>query len=103
MKGTVKGNTKGNANGKGKARKRRKGDESDENQNPKRKQMCFYCNKEGHMIWNSLRMKHRDPPVTKGSTEMAVKAKNDTITAATDSADMTTSIENCWMTDAGGK
>jgi len=49
-------------------------------------------------------MKRGDPPVTKESTETAAKAKDDTITATTrDSAEMTTTIRNYWVTDTGGK
>jgi hypothetical protein len=47
-------------------------------------------------------MKRGDPPVTNASTETAAKAKDDTITAR-DSAEMTTTIENYWVTDTGGK
>jgi len=39
-------------------------------------------------------MKRSKPPVTKDSTKTAAKAKVQTITAARDSAQMTTTIEN---------
>jgi hypothetical protein len=47
-------------------------------------------------------MKRGDPPVTKESTETEAKAKDDTITTR-DLAEMTTPIENYWVTDTGGK
>jgi hypothetical protein len=47
-------------------------------------------------------MKHGDSPVTKESTKNAANAKDDTITAS-DSAEMTTTIDNCWVTETGGK
>jgi len=96
----AKGNAKGK--GKGKGRKSWKGDESDEDQDRKGKPTCFYCHKEGHKVWNCPSMKRGDPPVTKENTETAAKAKDDT-TAARDSAEMTTTIENYWVTDTGGK
>jgi len=91
---------KGNGKGKGKGRKSWKGDESDEDQDRKGKPMCFYCHKEGHKVWNCPSMKRGDPHVTKESTE--TRPKDDTITAARVSAEMTT-IENYWVTDTGGK
>jgi hypothetical protein len=48
-------------------------------------------------------MKRSDPPVMNESTETAAKAKNDDITAARDSAEMTMTIENYWVTDTGRK
>jgi len=45
-------------------------------------------------------MKRRDPPVTQQPTN--IPAKDDTITAARVSAEMTT-IENYWVADASGK
>jgi len=105
-KGNGKGNAKGNAKGKGKGngRKSRKGDESDEDQDRKGKPTCFYCHKEGHKVWNCQSMKRSDPPVAKESTETTAKAMDDTITTARDSVEMTTIIENYWVTDTtGGK
>ena len=46
-------------------------------------------------------MKRGDPPITKESTKTAAKVKDDTITAR-DSAEMTTTIENYWVTDTRG-
>jgi len=98
----AQGSAKGK--GKGKGRKSWKGDESDEDQGDRKSQpTCFYCHKEGHKVWNCPSMKRGDSPVTKESTETAAKAKDDTITAARDSAEMTTTIENYWVTDTGGK
>jgi hypothetical protein len=54
------------------------------------------------MVWNCPSMKRGDSPVTKESTETAATAKHDTITAR-DSAEMTTTIENYWVTETGGK
>jgi len=88
------GNSKGNARGKGKGRKSWKGDESDEDQDCKGKPTCFHCHKEGNKVWNCQGMKRGEPPVTKDSTETAAKAKDDIITAARDSAEMTRIIEN---------
>jgi hypothetical protein len=98
----AKGNAKGNAKGKGKGKGRKswKGDESDEDQDRKGKPTCFYCHKEGHKVWNCPSMKRGDPPVIQESTE--IPAKDDSITAARFSAEMTT-IENYWVTDTGGK
>jgi len=45
-------------------------------------------------------MKRRDPPVTQQPTN--IPAKDDTITAARVSAEMTT-IDNYWVADASGK
>ena len=100
-KGNTKGNAKGNAKGKGKGRKSWKGDESDKDQDRKGKPTCFYCHKEGHKVWNCPSMKRGDSPATQESTGMP--AKDDSITAARVSAEMTT-IENYWVTDTtGGK
>ena len=97
----VKGNAKGNAKGKDKdkGRKSWKGDESDEDQADRKSQpICFYCNKEGHKIWNCPSMKHSDPPVIRVNTETA--AKDDKITAARISAE---TMGNYWVTDIAGK
>jgi len=95
--------TKRKGEGRGKGRKRGKGDESDEDQGDRKSQpTCFYCHKEGHKVWNCPSMKRSDPPLTKKHTETAAKAKDDTITAR-DSAEMTTMMENYWLTDTGGK
>ena len=99
----AKGNAKGNAKGKGKGKGRNswKGDESDEDPGDRKSQpTCFNCHKEGHKVWNCPSMKRGDPPVTQDSTE--IPAKDDSITAARASAEMTT-IENYWVTDTGGK
>jgi hypothetical protein len=47
-------------------------------------------------------MKRSDLPVTKESTKNAANAKDDTITGS-DSAEMTTTIDNSWVTETGGK
>jgi len=102
----VKGNAKANAKakGKGKGRKSWKGDESDQDQTDRKGHPTyFYCHKEGHKVWNCRSKKRGDPPVTKESTETAAKAKDDDITAARDSAEMTETIENYWVTDTGGQ
>ena len=46
-------------------------------------------------------MKRGDPPITKECTKTAAKVKDDTIIAR-DSVEMTTTIENYWVTDTGG-
>jgi len=102
----AKGNAKGNAKGKGKdkGRKSWKGDESDVDQGDRKRHLtCLYCHKEGHKVWNCPSMKRGDPPVSKESIETAAKAKDNTLTAARDSAEMTTPIENYLVTDTGGK
>jgi hypothetical protein len=102
-KGNTKGNAKGNGKGKSKGRKSWKGDESDEDQGDRKSQpTCFYCHTEGHNVWNCPSMKRGDSPVTKESTETAAKAKDDTITTR-DSAEITTTIANYWVTDTGRK
>jgi len=99
----AKGNAKrnGKAKGKGNGRKSGNGDESDEDR--KGNPTCFYCHKEGHKVWNCPSMKHGDPPVTKVSTETTAKATDEAITTTRDAAEMTTSIDNYWVTDTGGK
>ena len=100
-KGNAKGNAKGKGNGKG--RKSWKGHESDENQVRKGNPTCCHCHKEGHMVWNCQSMQCGESPVRKVSTETAAKTRDGTINTARDSAEMTTTIKNYWVTDTGGK
>ena len=95
---------KGNGKGTGKGRKSSKGNESGEDQGTRKGHpTCFYCHEKGQKVWNCPSVKRSDPPVTNESTETAAKAKDDTITAARDSVEMRTTIENYWVAERGGK
>jgi len=93
-KGTTKRKGKGNAKWKDQGRKSWKGDKSDEDQDCKDKPTCFHCHKAGHKVQNCQSTKCGEPPVTKESTETAAIAKDNTITLATESVEMMTTIKN---------
>jgi hypothetical protein len=94
----------GRTNGQDKSRKIWTSGESDNDEGDRKSQLlCFYCPKKWHMVSNCPSMKHSDPPVTPECTETAANTQDDTITAPRDSAEMTITIENYWVTDTSGK
>lgn len=90
-------NSNGNGKSKGTGRRSGKGDNSDEDQEGKRKLTCFLCHKKGNKVSNCPSIKHGNPPITKENPETA--AKDDNITAARGSVQMTMTIDNYLVTN----